>query len=387
MLRHTTKNKVLHVITGLGNGGAECMLFNLCRASNSFDHVVISLTDLGVYGDRLKAIGITVFALDLPRGKVTFHSLLRLYRLIKIEKPQVIQTWMYHSNLIGGVVAKLCRVKRVFWGVHHSELDSANSSISTIRVSSLCARLSNLVPEKIIYCARKSRYVHELDGYSRKKSVVVQNGYDLERLLPLETAVASPNASSEFADDVIVIGCLARYHACKNHEGLLLAFEQLHRRYPDIRLKLAGPDITSDNVELLKLIQGLKIADVVELKGEVSDVPQFMSTIDIKVLASKTEGFPNVLAEAMACGVPCVSTDVGDAAVIVGDAGWIVEVGSNSEQGLMALISGIEKAITCFKNNIIYWNDIKVQARSHIDKEFSLASMADKYESLWSAEC
>src|SRR5512133_2502381 len=117
--------KVLHVITGLGTGGAEAMLYKLALATRSrrgVRHAVVSLMDDGTYGPKLRAEGISVTSLGMRQGVPDPAATLRLVRVVRRERPDVIQTWMYHADLSGGVVGRLARIP-VVWGIHPADAD------------------------------------------------------------------------------------------------------------------------------------------------------------------------------------------------------------------------------------------------------------------------
>ena len=161
--------KILHVISGLKRGGAETQLFRICQFDRDNVHVVVSLSNKEGYGDILEKINVSVYALNFSSGKINISGLFKLYRIIKQSKPDVIQTWMNHADLIGGIIGRIAGIKNIFWGVHQTILIKGKSKASTIMIVRLNAILSNLIPNKIIYCAEKSREVHELIGF--KKSI------------------------------------------------------------------------------------------------------------------------------------------------------------------------------------------------------------------------
>jgi glycosyltransferase involved in cell wall biosynthesis len=172
--------------------------------------------------------------------------------------------------------------------------------------------------------------------------VVISNGYDLSRYAPDAAARARVRAQWGLDGDVPVIGCVARWDPLKDHANLLRAVAALVRdgRDAGLRCVLVGRGMTIDNPELMALVDKLGLRERLVLAGPSDDVPAVMNGLDLHVLSSCAEGFPNVVAEAMACGVYCVVTDVGDAAYIVGDTGVVVP----PEQP-EALARGIETAL------------------------------------------
>ena len=169
------KKKVLHIITGLGDGGAEGVLFRLCKKSQNFDHEVISLTGHGKYTSMLRDIGVVVHDFNFS-GLASFF---RLISLIKQSQPHLVQTWMYHADLVGGIASRLAGIKKVFWGIRHSNLEKGKVNFTTIVIARVLSKLSYLIPKKIICCAYRAKKVHVDIGYDEKKMIVIQNGYDL----------------------------------------------------------------------------------------------------------------------------------------------------------------------------------------------------------------
>lgn len=363
------KNLVLHIITSLGEGGAESVLYKLCAREKSFTHVVVCLTGSGKYSEMLSAIGVEVYCLGMNPGKISLPKLGELYAVIKRYRPDVVQTWMYHSDLIGGLVARMAGCSVVLWNIRHSVLVSGKTKKSTILVARLCALLSGIIPRYIVCCAESARKYHAGIGYSNRKMRVIHNGVSLKDFYPVEK---KPTMS-----DRPVIGCVARYSADKDHENLLHALSLLKARGYEFSCHLIGSGLDKNNLELVRLINDLHLGDSVRLLGSQKNVCGVMNDLDIHVLPSRSEGFPNVLAEAMACGVPCVSTDVGDAALIVGNFGWIIEPG-NSEK----LADGIKQAIEK-RSNHDEWMDLKKACRKSMEDNFDIDGMVASYQNIW----
>jgi len=371
-------NKVLHVITGLGDGGAEGVLTRICSASKGVDHVVISLTNEGKYGEALKLSGVTVYSIGMNPGKPNPLAIIRLFRIIRAEDPDLVQTWMYHADLIGGVVARLAGVRRVYWGVRQSDLLSGAAKKSTIMVARICARISDIVPEKIVCCAFKAKELHADLGYSPEKLVVIPNGYDTCQFAPNPTRRAVQRAELDIGEGEILLGMVGRFHPQKDHENLLRALYVLKQKSVKFRCLLVGKGLSIDNLWVIKKLDELGLTDSVLLAGPRKDIPTIMNALDIHVLSSKSEGFPNVIAEAMACGLPCVSTNVGDAEIIIGESGVVCnsEDSQKLAEGIMALVNEAQKSPG-------QWRRRKTSARTRIADKYSLDRMVMQYETVW----
>lgn len=372
--------RVTHVITGLGQGGAEAVLFRLTTfPGQAVQHTVISLTDDGIYGERLRAAGVTVHCLGMARGRVSLGGLMRLRRLLIEHKPDAVQTWMYHADLIGGVVARLAGVRAVAWGIRNSGAHLQRSSRSARLVLKLCAMLSGRIPAVIVCAARDAAVRHEQYGYRADRLTVIANGYDLSRYQPDDEARRRLRAQWQVADDTPVLGCVARWDPLKDHANLLGAVALLVQRGPRseaLRCALIGRGMTHDNADLCALIERLGLRDRVLLLGPSDDVPAVMNALDIHVLSSCAEGFPNVVAEAMACGTPCVVTDVGDAGHIVGQTAPVVP-----PENAQALADGIAQALHQIAQR--GRDAVGGPGRARVLAEFDLAHMVAQYESVW----
>ena len=262
----------------------------------------------------------------MPRGRVSLGGFLALRRLIAGKRPDAVQTWMYHADLIGGVAARLAGVRAIAWGIRNSGAHLERSSRSARMVLRACAFLSRRVPRAIVCAAQDAAERHAAKGYRRDRMTVISNGYDLSRYAPDAQAGARMRQHWNVPADAPLIGCVARWDPLKDHANLLRAVAALVRdgRDAGLRCVLVGRGMTGENAELAALIERLGLAERIVLAGPSDDVPAVMNGLDVHVLSSCAEGFPNVVAEAMACSAYCVVTDVGDAAFIVGETGIVV---------------------------------------------------------------
>lgn len=373
--------KVVHVITGLNDGGAEGVLTRLCLYSKGATHVVISLMDEGKYGPVLQQAGVAVHCLGMTPSKPSIVRFLQLIKLIRSEQPDVVQTWMYHADLLGGFAARMAGVRRVFWGIRMSSLEKGKSTRLTLRIAHLCALLSKWVPEKIICCANKALTVHADIGYVASKLLVIPNGYDLLRFKPDRVGGAKLRNEFGFSVDEFVIGKVGRFDPLKDHFNLLRALSLVAEQRIYFRCLLVGKGLSPDNAALVTYIVELGLQDSVVLAGQRTDIPMVMNALDLHVLSSCSEGFPNVLAEAMACGTPCVSTDVGDALEIVGD----IEACCPA-QNAQALADVIIKMAQEWQQAPAAWQARKVASSRRIADKFSIDGMVEAYEACWFGE-
>lgn len=368
---------ILHIITGLSDGGAEAVLNRLCTYDRSNCHQVVSLMDAGKYGDLLKQADITVHCLNMPRGRIKLTGLFRLWSLLRNDRPDVVQTWMYHADLVGGVVARLAGIRSVCWGIRQSNLEPGNCRASTILIARLCAALSRLVPRRIICCAHSAAQAHQRLGYVADKFRVVPNGYLIDQFVPDMMARDRLRADWDVGSSMPLLGMVARFDPQKDHENLISSLALLKDMGHTFQCLLVGQGLTQDNVQLVSWLKDMDLQNEVILLGQRNDVPAVMNALDVHVLSSLGEAFPNVLAEAMASGTPCVTTDVGDAAVIVGDTGWVAPP-KNPKALAQAISEALDAMRACSK-----WSDRQQAARKRIIEHFSLDRMVQAYSLVW----
>lgn len=362
--------RIAHVITGLTAGGAEEMLLKLLEIGRGDPRtsVVISLTDIGPIGARISALGVPVHALGMHRGRPDPAALFRLVALLRRERPDVVQTWMYHSDLLGGVAARLLGVP-VVWGVRHDT--SCHDKALTRATRLACALLSRWVPQQVVFNSNTARRSHAAGGYATRKLVVVPNGFDLARFRPDPVARAELRRELGIPARAPVVGIVARFHPDKGHDTFARAAARVRAARPDVHFVLCGDGVDWADPELSRLLEGAGLRDVAHLLGARVDVERVFAALDVACLASRTESFPNVLGEAMACGVPCVATDCGDVRAVVGAAGRVVPIGDAAAMGdaLLEMLQ-LEPAAR---------EALAVAARAHVAASYGLPSVARRF--------
>lgn len=295
------------------------------RLGHPFQHHVISLSSVGEIGSTLVKAGMPVESLGLRAGISGIGpGVLGLARHLRQLQPDVVQTWMYHADLLGGLAARMAGVKVIAWNIRNSDLSPARTKASTRAVVRGCALLSRWLPNRIVCCSEVARGIHERLGYDSSKFTIIPNGFDLLRFKPDQSARWAVRDELGLVDDAPLVGLIARYDPQKNHTGLLEAAARLHCFCPGVNFMLVGQGVDRCNDTLVDEIRRLELDKVTHLLGLRADIPRLMAALDVLASSSHGEAFPNVLGEAMACGIPCVVTDVGDSAAIVGDTGRVV---------------------------------------------------------------
>jgi glycosyltransferase involved in cell wall biosynthesis len=232
---------------------------------------------------------------------------------------------MYHGNLAASGCALLSgRRLPVIWNVRHSIHDMGHETRLTRGFIRLGAALSPST-RAIIYNSGLSARQHEALGYDSDKTVVIPNGFDCQLFRPRPEMAQWLRQDARIEPGRVLIGMVARNHPQKDPGNLIKAIALLAARGIDAHVLIVGPGFDTDNAEVMGAIAQAGVAGRFSLLGERHDIPDIVAGLDIATLPSAWgEGFPNVLGEAMACGVPCVTTDIGDSAWIVGRAGIVV---------------------------------------------------------------
>ncbi|MDQ2799111.1 MAG: glycosyltransferase [Armatimonadota bacterium] len=318
--------KVLHLITGLGTGGAEMMLYKVLSHMDpeTFQNQVVSMTDCGQIGQRIEALNIPVTALGMSPGVPSPQAILKLVGHIRRTRPDVVQTWMYHSDLLGGLAGRLAGGVPVLWNIRNSGLEPNLTKQSTLRVAGLCMRLSRKLPTRIVCCSERAARFHADFGYPEEKMVVIPNGFTLDAFQPDPSARPKVRRELGLPEETPLIGKMARFDPTKDHSNFIQAAGLLHKINPNVHFLLCGKGMSEDNSVITDEIEAVGITDNCHLLGLRKDVAALTAALDIATSSSAGEGFSNAMGEAMACAIPCAVTDVGDSAMLVGDTGRIV---------------------------------------------------------------
>ncbi len=369
--------KITHVITGLNTGGAETMLYWLLKNvdQKQFPCRVISLTENGPIGEKLKDIGIPIVSVGFNKKYSIWKGFSHLYKEIKANKPQIIQTWMYHSDLLGGLVAKTIKGIHVVWGIHNSTLDLSKSKKSTRLVVRINAFLSHFLPDGIIVCSRVAERVHIEKGFDGKRMYFIPNGFDLSEYRADARARKEVRNELGIASTDMVIGMAARFDPQKDFGTFFLAANELLKKYPDLHFVLCGDGVSWSNADIVLMIDSTTKSRF-HLLGRRNDMPKIYASWDIAVLSSKFgEAFPLTIGEAMACEIPCVGTDVGDTSDLIGKTGYTV-----TPEAPLLLADAVVKLISMPSTER---SDLGKLAREQILSHYEISQITQKYQEVW----
>lgn len=362
---------ITHIITGLDVGGAEKALYTLLTngLEGPFENRVISLTQAGHYGPLLAQAGIPVTCLNMRPGRPTFGALLRLRAQLRAHPTDIVQGWMIHGNFAASFGRKVSKSSPVLaWNIRRTLEGVSTMRRGTRMLTQWGARLSSGA-DAVIYNAQKSLNQHVELGYCGTNGHHLPNGFDMSVWHPDPAERASLRVQLGIEADARVIGFVGRGHPDKDPQNLFDAFTTLTHTDDTTVLVAVGRDLEGFAP------QSTALSGRIKFLGQRSDIARVMQAFDLLCLSSRVEGFPNVLGEAMATAVPCVTTDVGDARDIVGPTGWIALPRDSA-----ALLACLAQAVAC--------SDVALEnrgqaARARIKAQFSIQSVVDRYITLY----
>lgn len=371
------KVRVVHIINSFEHGGAEAMLCNLLLRTDTrrFEPSVVSLIDdLTVAGPILEA-GIPIITMGMKPGLPDPRAIVRLAKHLRRVRPAIVQTWMDHSNLIGGVAARLATGAKVVWGIHHSNHVKGVAKRSTLATVAACAKLSRCVPCRIICVSEHAATLYAQRGFAAERITVIPNGFDTALLRPDPDARRGVRHELGLSDDAPLIGLVARHDPFKDHDTFFRAAAWFLQQRPDAHFLLCGAGVDRSNIAIMSQVDQLGLAGRCHLLGPRRDMPRIQASLDVATSSSISEAFPLVLGEAMACGVPCVATDVGDSALILGNTGKIVPPRDPAAlaAGWAALLSMDPTART----------QLGLASRRRVCELFNLNAVTRRYEAVY----
>lgn len=338
---------------------------------------VISLSGIGEIGKVLQKEGVTVRALNMGKGASSLIGMVRLVRMLRRNRPDIIQTWLYHADLIGGLAARMARVSRVVWNVRHSSVDEPGIKPSTRLIARFCGMLSRWVPIQIACNSSVAMKYHcERLGYREDKFQIIPNGFEINRFGKNPEAKRQLRMQLGISSEHPIVGMVARFHPQKDHLTLVKAAAGVRSVFPGVRFVLCGDQVDSGNKTLMGWLDEYDLIDTFHLLGRRDDILEIMAGFDVAVLSSAYgEGFPNVVGEAMASSVVCVVTDVGDSAYIVDNTGKVVP--PRDVDALSSAIRGYLEIPECQRSAL------GEMARSRLLSQFDIRNIVKMYERMY----
>ena len=370
--------RILHIINSLQYGGAQSVLADLVTHwdNGSDEQMVMSLLSGGPLVERLREAGIPVTSLARRPAAAAAAGMLRLPSMLRTFKPDIVQTWLYHTSLIGSLVVRMVSSIPVIWGIHHTLAGRQSLSTMTWGAVRLLARLSARLPAAIICCSQSALTSHASHGFSPAKLRMIENGVDTEYFAPDAAASGTVRRELGLSPERKLVGMFARFHPQKDHATLISAAAQLRKSESDVHFVLAGDGVDAQNAWLRNRLHEEAVEGAFHLLGPRRDMRRLYAAMDIVTLSSADgEALPRTVAEAMSCGRPCAATDVGDTANLIGDTGLVVPPHQPGQlaaawQKLLALPQAEQSRLS-------------VGARQRILTRYGLPLMVDRYRHVY----
>jgi len=365
--------EVLHLISTLDLGGAEQVLYRLLTGMDRsrFTNAAVSLTTRGYTGHMLGEKGICTYSLNMKKGVPDPRGLFGLARIINRCRPQIIQGWMYHANLMSLFFANK---SRIIWNIRCSDMDIACYPPLyrfTVRAGAVFSRF----PCGIIANSNAGEAYHASIGYRPKAWEIIPNGFDTAVFHPEKATGRNIRESLGIPFEAPVIGLVARFDPMKDHGTFLAAARSLLSSHPSAHFILAGAGASPENRYFQPLLADEGRLSRFHLLDERRDIPHILNALDIATSSSISEGLPNAIGEAMATGVPCVVTDAGDSALLVGDTGIVVP-----KRDPEALCAAWQRLLDAGPDSRRAMGE---RARKRIMDHYSLQAMINRYEDLY----
>lgn len=368
--------RTTHLITGLGEGGAEMMLARLLSRidRDRFDCEVICVAESGPMADRMRATGARLTVLGMRRGRPSIGGFCRLTSALRRFRPHVLQTWLYHADLAGLIAGRATGVPIVVWNIRCSDMDMSHYRTLSAWTVRACARWSHQ-PTAIVVNSEAGQRHHDGLGYRPKRWVLIPNGVDTSIFKPDSQDRTSLRTELGLGAETLLVGLIGRFDPTKDHAGFLHAAATVARARDGVQFVMAGTNVDWENPVLAEIVRRLDLQGRVHLLGARADVPRVTAALDMAISSSSSEGFSNVLAEAMACGVGCIATDVGDSRLIIGSTGAVVP-----PQDSAGLAAAIETRIAMGPR---LRAELGRSARARVLEQFDLPIVVARYEQLY----
>jgi glycosyltransferase involved in cell wall biosynthesis len=368
--------KIVVITSGLRMGGAETLLLNIVKKwlNEDVEISIFSLSGVGALDDRFREIGVDVHNYNLDGFCNKMRGIYQLSKDLRFINPVIVQTWMPHADLVGGLITKMVTSAELFWGLHHANFSLDSLKLSTLAVAKMNALLSYFVPDCIIAVSQHVKVSAIEFGFNKNKFSIIENGIDFSEFRRNEDSKKRIFDELKIGDSKKLIGFVGRYSLEKRPSDFLQLASQLNQKFSDLHFVMAGDGNDKDNQELLDLIEKNNLSKNISLLGVRNDMPEIFSSLDVLVSTSVDEAFGLVLVEALACGCPCVSSSNRGAKATGDQFIKLAEV---------ADIDGFCNQVSKILGNEIYQNSLSEQARKYVFAKFNIESTAKKYLDLY----
>ena len=364
--------KILLIIDSLEVGGAEVFLEDLAaELTLEYTLEIVTLNSIGVIGHKMLKQGYKINNFNFNTSYFPIFNFFALFQYIQKFNPDIVHTWMYYSNFIGGFAAFFAGIKKIIWSIHVFNISQGMLKRRTIFLAKFSALLARIIPKKIIFCSKESMNVHRDMRYPIKKLATIPNAVNIQKFTFSESQRNLIRKELNISASNYLIGMIGRYDPQKNQAGFIEAASLVHKKNPNTFFFMAGRGVDRNNKNLVELISKLELEKNVYLLGERDDIASLLSAADIFALPSYGEAFPISLCEAMSCSVPCVASDVGDVKYILGNDKYIIPPGSRID-----LANSISEMVSLDAEQR---QDIGLELRKRVVENFTIEKIAKIY--------
>ena len=360
---------ILFVSNSLDLGGAEKIIYEIIKNMKYYKKEIICLTGRGHYSNLLEKEGIKIFYGNLKKNIFDFLKIIKIYLYIFKKKPKIIHSFLYHSLVISSILGKLTSTNKIIWSIHHDFVKSDNTFLRNVQVYFLSI-ISNFIPKKIIYSSKESLENHEKIGYCKTKSLVIENGICTKKFIPRKETYHKIRKLLRLKRDSFLIGHIGRFHPDKGHNILINCLKLVKKENINFKCLMIGTNVDKKNKVLLNKIKNNNLEENIILYGETKFPQNLINAFDINIISSLSETSSLVLLEGMACGVPCLSTNIAPLKRAIGNTGWVIENKSSKE---------LAKKLVFIIKNKSFLKEKSTLARETIIKQYSQDKMLKEY--------
>ncbi|WML90273.1 glycosyltransferase [Thiothrix lacustris] len=380
MENKTKKICVVHIITGLDADESALMLYKLLAHidRSQFEPVVISLDGEADLSNRIRAHGITVYSLDMSNNLTVGWQIFKLAHLLRSIKPDIIQGWMYHGNLATSL-ANLSLGNRypLIWTVHNTLYNIRQKSRTTRWIIELTTKRSNTAT-RILYNTELNASQHISIGYDDQHTQIIPNGFDTQLFSPNAYRRSNSRQMLGIPEDAIVIGMFTHDFSLNDHTLFLEATHLLLQHHKNVHFLLVGQDLTPEHPSIISLLKRSPMPQNIHLLGERKDTHSLMNTLDIfSLISSSADGFPNSVIEAMACGIPCITTDIIDLPHITGHTGQTLQTSDTTPSALAFIWLEWINAGEAWRK------EMGLRGMAYIQQHYNIRQITDQYQATY----
>lgn len=370
LTQYRKKLDILYICNSLELGGSEKIMYEIIKNNRKYKKEIICLTSDGYHSKLFENEDVKITYCNLKKNIFDFFKILKLYKFVLKKKPKIIHSFLYHSDVIGSILGKLGFADKILWSVHHDFIKSDNTLLRNIQVKILSI-MSNIFPDKIIYCSKESLENHENIGFCKSKSLLIENGICTNKFYPCQKNYFKIRKLLGIKKESFLIGHIARFHPIKGHSILIDCLKLLKQKNTNFKCLMIGKNVNKKNLLLKSKIKKSNLEDEIILYGETKFPQKLINAFDINIISSISESSSLVLMEAMASEIPTIATNVGPISKTIGQSGWVVKNKSSKD---------LAEKIIFTMNNKPFLKEKSLLSREMILQNYSQEKMLREYD-------